>query len=187
MDTLPPEIFIHVLDYLPPSTCKAARLTSRCFNDTISKKLFSVLVSFIDPLVAKETLNEISRDLSRRPKSIWSPNCLVPASLPIPEGYLMALWAGLRGSSWRVVDVNENTEDLSDDAGSEELSLTVERLQKGLNRSDLTEEVLREALFRYSLYLSYVREEEKNAPYMQVLGALLSVRNMLMTAGISKW
>ncbi|KAF4972169.1 hypothetical protein FSARC_1199 [Fusarium sarcochroum] len=150
MDTLPAEILYHILDYLPSSAVKQARLTSRTFNSILTKRTFEVLVSFLDPAVAQSTLLAISRDPERRRRrpSIWSPRCSVPSDLPIDDAFLMALWAGLRGESWAVeMDGNRDT-------------LDVNSLQNGVGRK-IREEDLREAQFRYALYLSYMSECEK--------------------------
>lgn len=166
MDTLPPEILLQILHHLPPPAVKHARLTSRTFNAILAKRTFERLVSFLDPDVAQRTLAAISRDPQRRRRrpSIWSPHCSVPKNLPIDEAFLMALWAGLRGDSWAV-------ERAGLDGGSR---LDVDGWQSGVGRDDIAEEELREALFRYALYLSYVDESEsgKDAPQAWVFDAL---------------
>ncbi|KAF4967973.1 hypothetical protein FZEAL_10454 [Fusarium zealandicum] len=164
INTLPPEILFEILCHLPPPTVKNARLTNRAFNSILAKRTFEVLVSFLDPSVAQRTLCSISRDPQhrRRRQSIWSPRCSVPKSLPIDDAFLMALWAGLRGDSWAV------------ERGLDKVKLDVDEWQSGVGRDDITEEVLREALFRYALYLSYVceYEREKDSPQAWVFDAL---------------
>ncbi|KAM0552511.1 hypothetical protein ACHAPJ_007839 [Fusarium lateritium] len=150
MDTLPTEILYQILDHLPVPAVKQVRLTSRTFNSILAKRTFEALVSFLDPVVAQSTLLIISRDPERRRRrpSIWSPRCSVPANLPIDDAFLMALWAGLRGESWAV------------EMGANRDKLDVNSLQTGIGRK-IGEEELREAQFRYALYLSYVSECEK--------------------------
>ncbi|KAM0344660.1 hypothetical protein ACHAPU_007255 [Fusarium lateritium] len=157
MDTLPTEILIQILDNIPPPASKQARLTSRAFNAILSKRTFGVLVSFLDPAVAQNTLLAIARDPERRRRrpSIWSPRCSVPQKLPIDESFLMALWVGLRGDSWAAGELDVCT------------------WQKGVGK-DISQDHLREALFRYALYLTYVSEceEEQDVPQAWVLNAL---------------
>ncbi|KAL9563848.1 hypothetical protein ACKAV7_012020 [Fusarium commune] len=104
MDALPKEILIQILENLPSSALKQARLTSRTFNNILAKHTFKVLVSFLDSKVAQSTLLAVAYNPERRWKqpSIWSPRCSVPQNLRINETFLMALWAGLRGDSWIV-------------------------------------------------------------------------------------
>ncbi|KAM0420843.1 hypothetical protein ACHAPT_011373 [Fusarium lateritium] len=164
MDTLPPEILLQILHHLPSPAVKHARLTSRTFNAILAKRTFEKLVSFLDPAVAQRTLSTISRDPQRRRRrpSIWSPCCSVPKNLPIDEAFLMALWAGLRGDSWAV------------ERGLEEDKLNVDDWQEGVGRDDIAEQELREALFRYTLYLSYMdeSESENGTPQAWVFDAL---------------
>lgn len=164
MDTLPPEILLQILHHLPSPAVKHARLTSRTFNAILAKRTFEKLVSFLDPDVAQRTLSTISRDPQRRRRrpSIWSPCCSVPKNLPIDEAFLMALWAGLRGDSWAV------------ERGLDGDKLDIDEWQNGVGRDDIAEDNLREALFRYALYLSYMdeSESEKDAPQAWVFDAL---------------
>ena len=150
MDKLPPEILLHIFDYIPTSTYRAIRLTCQHFNTLISKSTFSVLISFLNPSFAEATLHTLAQDPMRRRSSIWSPNCRVPMALPVTEDFLMALWVGLTGTSWSS----------SNSISVGNTRLTMRRLQGKLRRRDLTGEVLREALFRYALYLSYIYEGE---------------------------
>ncbi|EEU45518.1 uncharacterized protein NECHADRAFT_80505 [Fusarium vanettenii 77-13-4] len=152
MDTLPPEILLQILHHLPSPAVKHTRLTSRTFNAILAKRTFEKLVSFLDPDVAQRTLSTISRDPQRRRRrpSIWSPCCSVPKNLPIDEAFLMALWAGLRGDSWAV------------ERGLDGDKLDIDEWQNGVGRDDIAEDNLREALFRYALYLSYMDESEIN-------------------------
>ncbi|KAF4345428.1 hypothetical protein FBEOM_537 [Fusarium beomiforme] len=150
MDRLPTEILIQILDKLPAPAIKQARLTSRIFNTILTKRTFEVLVSFLDPVVAQNTLITIARDPERRRRrpSIWSPRCSVPKNLPVEESFLMALWAGLRGESWAV------------EKGVASGKLDVVKWQIGVGQN-ISKEELQETLFRYALYLSYMSEGEK--------------------------
>ncbi|KAK7415401.1 hypothetical protein QQX98_005940 [Neonectria punicea] len=155
MDRLPFEVLVEILHHLPLQTCQTVRLTSRTINAILSKRTFGLLVSFIDPQTAQVTVTALAKDLRRRRRrSIWSPECAVPKGLRIPESFLLAVWAGLRGESW--VPTGTDT------------TLTVVALQKGVDRDDATEDVLREALFRYALYLSYLSRDDAVTPHSWV-------------------
>lgn len=162
MDKLPSELFVEILHHLPIPTCKTARLTSRTFNSILSKRTFGVLVSFVDPNTAESTLTSLSQDLTRRRRSIWSPRCAVPEGLPLTEPFLLALWAGVRGEPW-----------VPSRAPGSARRLTLTALQTGLDRADMTEAVLRQALFRYALYLSYLCADDKVIPHTWVFDFLL--------------
>ncbi|RGP61905.1 hypothetical protein FSPOR_9668 [Fusarium sporotrichioides] len=161
MDTLPTEIVIQILDNLPFPAIKQARLTSRTFNSILAKRIFEVLVSFLDPEVAQNTLLTIAQDPVRRRRrpSIWSPRCSVPQNLPVDDSFLMALWVGLRGDSWV--------------AGVEGDKLDVSRWQNGVGK-DMNEDELRGVMFRYALYLSYLSncEREQDIPQAWVLNLM---------------
>lgn len=200
MDILPFEVLSDVLEHLPRPSQKAARLTSRRFNAALSKPSFQVLASFIDPTVAVATIEVVAADLRLRPRSIWSPRCLVPAGLPIPESFLLAMHVALKGDSWTGAalsrrDSSSSTRsawssssstdgslewdagcsdasgDSSDDYQSEDGDagrITVHSLGQAVGRRDITEDVLRQAMFRYALYMSYVYEGEGKAPQLWV-------------------
>ncbi|KAF4439828.1 hypothetical protein F53441_12451 [Fusarium austroafricanum] len=165
MNTLPTEILIQILDNIPSPDAKQARLTSRTFNTILARRTFEVLVSFLDPTVAQNTILATARDPERRRRrpSIWSPRCSVPPNLPVEETFLMALWAGLRGESW-AVEMGENGD-----------KLDIDNWQSGVGRN-ASEEELREVLFRYALYLSYMSEceNEQDTPQAWVLNAMCS-------------
>jgi hypothetical protein len=165
METLPTEIIIQILDNLQAPAIKQVRLTSRIFNTILAKRTFEVLVSFLDPVVAQDTLITIARDPERRRRrpSIWSPRCSVPQNLPVDESFLMALWAGLRGQSWAV------------EMGVNGVKLDVDKWQIGVGRS-ISKEELRGVLFRYALYLSYTSEceNEQDAPQAWVFSTMCS-------------
>ncbi|KAH6899846.1 hypothetical protein B0T10DRAFT_8985 [Thelonectria olida] len=165
MDKLPLELVEEILHHVPSSSVPTARLTSRTFNAILSRRAFSVLSCFIhDPVAAKATLTRTARDPARRTRAIWSPHCLVPERLPITESFLLALWVSLHaGQSWA--------------PSSEHQQLTVEALQDSLGGHDdlkVTPETLRETMFRYALYLSYVSRQDKVAPQSWVFDFLLN-------------
>jgi hypothetical protein len=147
INSIPAEILNEILHYLPPSEGKTARLASRRFNLVLAKKTFSVLISFLDPDVATTTLQDLASDLSRRPMSIWSPHCSIPQDLPLQQNFLRAAYAGLSGSPWRPEVDNESASKIDADSFSSRLG-----------RQDITEGVLRDAMFRYALYLSYTHK-----------------------------
>lgn len=149
METLPPELLTQILDFLPPTTLKTARLTCRCFNTYIPSSDFTLLASFLDPAVAVATIEAAASDLTRRPRSIWSPRCSVPKDLAIPESFLTALSIGLAGER-RV---------------SGEAELTLEKL----GRNNVSEELVRQAMFRWVLYLSYTCETEASVAHMWIV------------------
>ncbi|KAH7262072.1 hypothetical protein BKA59DRAFT_11959 [Fusarium tricinctum] len=163
MDTLPTEILIQILDSIPSSASKQARLTSRAFNAILSKRTFEVLISFLNPEFAQNTVLAIARDpqLRLRRSSIWSPRCSVPQKLPVDESFLMALWVGLHGTSWAAERA----------AHGEKLDVCM--WQNTVGR-DISEDQLRETLFRYALYLSYVNEcgEEQDVAQAWLSNAL---------------
>lgn len=155
MNALPVELLTEILDYLPPSSRKSLRLTSRFFHSVVPRSNLKVLASFIDPKVALSTITTAASDLKRRPKTIWSPRCSVPKDLPIPESFLIAMYVGLSGSRWveRAVEAPQ---------------VTPQELALRLDRCDITEENLRQAMFRYVLYLSYTSTGEES-PHMWVV------------------
>jgi hypothetical protein len=165
MDKLPLELVEEILHHVPSASVPTARLTSRTFNAILSRRTFSVLSSFIhSPDAVKPTLTRISRDPAHRTRAIWSPHCLVPERLPITESFLLALWVSLHaGESWA--------------PSSEHPQLTVAAVQDSLGDHDnlkVTPETLRETMFRYALYLSYVSRDDKAAPQAWVFDFLLN-------------
>lgn len=59
----------------------------------------------------------------------------------------------------------------SDNDEDEGATLTPQSLGSWLGRRDMTEEALRQAMFRYALYLSYLYDGEGEAPQLWVLNA----------------
>lgn len=175
INDLPCEIVTHILNYLPPSSYPAARLTSRRFSAVLAKPAFPYLASFLSPLFAVATLAAIAADPARRPKSIWSPHCSIPEDLPVPESFLLAMFVSLRGHSWGLGKVVRLEEDDTNEIGN--TTISVDNLNKRLGREDLTEQTLREAMFRYALYLSYTHIGEGTAPQMWVLNRQLWVKH----------
>lgn len=198
MDTLPFELLLGILDNLPPSHSKDARLTSRRFNAALAKPTFGVLASFVDPFVALSTLRQRAANWQRRPRVIWSPNCSVPDGLPIPESFLLAMYAALGGTSWPCSSLGSAAYDggqsrrssdsslasmYSDASSSQESDdewgsggtdlerLTATNIGKFLGRKDLTEGTLRQALFRYAIFLSYGYSGQGEAPQLWVMSS----------------
>ncbi|EGR52390.1 uncharacterized protein TRIREDRAFT_53561 [Trichoderma reesei QM6a] len=155
MDSLPFELITQILTHLPRHDLPSARLTCHAFNAALAKPTFSVLASFVDPAVAQQTIEHIAADLSRRPKAIWSPGCSVPRGLPVPESFLSAMRAALRGA----------------EDGAEGEKITAENFGRSIGMDEVTEDVLRQALFRYALYLSYVYTGEGEAPQLWVMNS----------------
>ncbi|PTB67683.1 hypothetical protein BBK36DRAFT_1115709 [Trichoderma citrinoviride] len=166
MDSLPFELITLILTHLPRHDLPSARLTCHAFNAALAKPTFSTLASFVDPAVAQLTIERLASDLNRRPKAIWSPGCSVPRGLPVPESFLSAMRAALRGA-----------EEAAADAGSditmytEGDKITAENFGRSIGMDELTEDVLRQALFRYALYLSYVYTGEGEAPALWVMNS----------------
>ncbi|UKZ80324.1 hypothetical protein TrVFT333_008082 [Trichoderma virens FT-333] len=184
MDSLPFELVSQILQNLPQGDYKSARLTCQAFNAALAKPTFTTLATFIDPAIAQETIEKMAADLSRRPKAIWSPGCSVPKGLPVPESFLFAMHVALRGTpcpspatsraSSRASSVSSASGAWSDseesDVGSE-MSVTAGDFGRSIGMDELTEETLRQALFRYSLYLSYIYSGEGEAPQLWVMNS----------------
>lgn len=181
MDSLPFELVSQILNSLPKPDYKSARLTCQAFNAALAKPTFNTLATFIDPATAQATIEKLAADLSRRPKAIWSPGCSVPSGLPVPESFLFAMHVALRGTpcpspaSSRASSVSSASGAWSDgeesDAGSEAESVTAWNFGPSIGMDGLTEDMLRQALFRYSLYLSYVYSGEGEAPQLWVMNS----------------
>ncbi|KAL6910180.1 hypothetical protein GGI43DRAFT_3326 [Trichoderma evansii] len=184
MDSLPFELVSQILTNLSPTDYKSARLTCHAFNDALAKPTFTTLATFIDPITAKSTIEHIASDLTRRPKAIWSPGCSVPKDLPVAESFLFAMHRALRGTacpstspcSSRASSVSSVNGAWSDSEDSEDSEGGVEELAawnfgRTIGMDDLTEDMLRQAMFRYALYLSYVYTGEGEAPQLWVMNS----------------
>lgn len=181
MDTLPVELFTEILAYLPPASCKAARLTSRQFNAVLAAPTFGRLRTFLDPDAAMAALNGTLHDLAGRPRAMWSPCCSVPDGLPLPRSFLRAVEAALGGGAWmrsrrRLVPGDSPDESSSDESergslSEEEEDVSAVVVLRRLGRPEVDEQTLRQALFRYALYKSYVYEGEGEAPQLWVLNS----------------
>ncbi|UNI20722.1 hypothetical protein JDV02_006787 [Purpureocillium takamizusanense] len=194
MESLPPELLCEIFANLPPTSRKNARLASRRFNAALVARqpssMFRTLVSFIDPAVALATLEAAAADLTRRPRSIWSPACGVPANLPVPRSFLLAVYLAISGRPWEDrrrpvrpgVGSCEDSESSEGEsvygsegsvAGSNECEMSACSLGRILGREDITADALRQALFRYALYLSYSYDGAGEAPQLWVCNAKL--------------
>jgi hypothetical protein len=183
MDSLPFELVSQILTHLPPTEYKSARLACHAFNDALVKPTFNTLATFIDPNTAQETIEKIAADLSRRPKAIWSPGCSVPKGLPVSESFLFAMHRALRGTpcpspaTSRASSVSSASGAWSDSEDSDVLSveggeeLAACNFGRTIGMDDLTEDLLRQAMFRYALYLSYVYTGEGEAPQLWVMNS----------------
>ncbi|KAJ3475079.1 hypothetical protein NLG97_g9586 [Lecanicillium saksenae] len=190
MDTLPVELFAEILSYLPPASCKSARLTSRQFNAVLAKPTFDKLSTFIDPDTALKTAQDTLYGLATRQRPMWSPNCSVPDDLPLPRSFLHAMYTALGGQPWtpKTAAVARRRQfmlaDSSDESSSDESELelpielpeeesedyrTAAVMLQRLGRPELNEKMLRQALFRYALYKSYIYEGEGEAPELWVM------------------
>ncbi|KAL7792144.1 hypothetical protein V8C37DRAFT_380906 [Trichoderma ceciliae] len=191
MDSLPFELVSQILNHLPHADYESARLTCHAFNEALAKPIFKTLATFIDPATAQDTIEKIAADLSRRPKAIWSPGCSVPKALPVPESFLFAMHRALRGtpcpspSTSRASSISsaraacsdgEDTEDSEDSEDSDLVSVQGEGVAawnfgRSIGMDDLTEDILRQAMFRYALYLSYIYTGEGEAPQLWVMNS----------------
>lgn len=181
MNSLPFELVSQILTNLPPSDYKSARLTCQAFNAALAKPTFTTLATFIDPTTAQQTIEKLAADLNRRPKAIWSPGCSVPRGLPVPESFLFAMHVALRGTpcpspaTSRASSISSGASSWSDgedsDVVSEADSVTAWNFGSTVGMDDVTEETLRQALFRYSLYLSYIYDGEGEAPQLWVMNS----------------
>ncbi|KAG5967121.1 hypothetical protein E4U58_002286 [Claviceps cyperi] len=187
MNSLPSELLLQILSHLPPSSYPPVRLTSRLLNAFLSPLVSPSLPAFLDPDSAQHLLAKSLREArARNVTSVWSPLCCVPAGLPIPRSFLLALCLALRGRQWvkggRAHNMDEDKKGQalrweSDSAiggmgfegeGEEDEEMTVEKLAEVTGREDLRVEVVRQAMFRYALYLSYVYEGVGEAPSLWV-------------------
>ncbi|PNY24409.1 Uncharacterized protein TCAP_05651 [Tolypocladium capitatum] len=188
MDALPAELLGEIVAHLSPSSRKSARLASRRLNAILAQQPFGILPSFIDPAAALSILESTVADPSLRPHSIWSPHCSVPEDLPVPQSFLLAVHVALKGQSWRPRALawgSESSSSSSSSSSEEEVldgldggeefgrQLTVEGLRAHLGRKDITEDTLRQAMFRYALYLSYVYDGTGEAPQLWVFNTKL--------------
>ncbi|KAL7921813.1 hypothetical protein ACQKWADRAFT_114479 [Trichoderma austrokoningii] len=188
MDSLPFELVSQILTHLPSTDYKSARLTCQAFNDALAKPTFSTLATFIDPTAAKSTMERIASDLTRRPKAIWSPGCSVPKDLPVAESFLFAMHRALRGTAcpsttsspcssrassidgaWSDSEDSDAASAASSEEGEEELAAW--NFGRTIGMEDLTEDMLRQAMFRYALYLSYVYTGKGEAPQLWVMNS----------------
>lgn len=189
MDMLPIEIFTEILGYLPPASCKDARLTSRQFNAVLAAPTFDRLRAFLDPDTAMDVLRGTLHDLPARPRAMWSPHCSVPETLPLPRSFLHAMYTALGGQrrlrTRAVPSRLELVDSSSDESGSEESEtelrleedddeeedgdMSVAVMLQRLGRPEVSEQMLRQALFRYALYKSYVYDGEGEAPQLWVM------------------
>ncbi|KHN96997.1 F-box domain, cyclin-like protein [Metarhizium album ARSEF 1941] len=180
MDSLPSELLHEILSHLPPSARPSTRLTSRLFNAILAPRSFPSVPSFIDPDVALSKLESGAREARRRQKtSIWSPGCVVPCHLPIPQSFLLAVYVAFRGRQWQpcVARMRGTCRECGSDGeiglsegcvGRRFEELTVDSVVQSLQREDVTEESLRVAMFRYALYLSYSYQGSEEAPSLWV-------------------
>ncbi|KAG8418213.1 hypothetical protein J3458_005641 [Metarhizium acridum] len=180
MDLLPSELLCEILSHLPPSCRPSTRLTSRRFNAILAPQSFPSVPSFIDPGAALLKLESGALQARRRQvTSIWSPSCCVPADIPIPHSFLLAVYLAFCGRQWQ--PFSEKTSGASgewdsdsgigvseDDVDLECHELTVDKVVQHLQRDDVTEESLRAAMFRYALYLSYSYRGAGEAPSLWV-------------------
>ena len=179
MNSLPTEILETILvTHLPPSAYTAARLTCRTFNTILTPFSFPLLALFADTAMNGEAKLQAlvqrhasEAQLRRSSHVIWSPHCSVPQDLVVPEGFLLALHAGLRGRSWCAprgatrADEWDGDSGYDSESGSEENDLKME-LSGAWGHDD---KMLKEILFRYVLCLSYRCEDMGEAPHRWVL------------------
>ncbi|KAG5950148.1 hypothetical protein E4U53_005437 [Claviceps sorghi] len=151
MDALPPEILLLILSHVPRSSYPHARLTSRVLNALVGPAAFDSLPGFLEGDAARRLEGSLAGARARGVTCVWSPRCGVPAGLPVPESFLRVLFLVLAGRPW---------------AGRG--GLTLGGLAAVVER-DLGEEVVREAMFRYALHLSYLYGGPGEAPSLWVL------------------
>jgi hypothetical protein len=169
MENLPNELLIDIFARLPAANRKTARLTCRMFNWIIIKDQFGHLATFIDPEKSLAICEAAGNDLSTRPRSVWSPRCSVPEQLPIPESFLLALYAGLARQQWE-----------ADDTACHEMTVT--SMASKLGRGDITDAIVRQALFRYALYLSYNRQLDGSSSYGWVFSRAFTAPRCIMSS-----
>lgn len=190
LTSLPPELLSQILS--THSMPKSARLTCRSFNLLLTKSTFSVLRTFINnPELAVPTLESTVTALPTRCRAIWSPHCSVPEDLPVSRDFLLATYAALQGDSLpienslsRIETEGWTAESSSEDGSSDEedyissrprkqwiddSDITVTSILRRLERNDLSEDVLRQAMFRYALLLSYQYKGAAESPQLWVM------------------
>lgn len=198
INSLPFELVAEISSHIPPSSRPAVRLTSRAFHASIGNSSFQTLASFIDPDEASTRLHYAASSIPRRSRAIWSPSCSVPAGLPLPKSFLLAMYKALGGDSWPVkvkrtqrlpvqlqktISWSEDSSSSGYSSGEDELptipglqepeddEISIEAMAKLLGRSDIDENALRQALFRYVLFLSYSHNGPDEPPHMWVMSS----------------
>lgn len=196
INSLPFELVAEIASHIPPSSRPAVRLTSRAFHASIGNSSFQTLASFIDPDEASTRLHHAASSIPRRSRAIWSPSCSVPEGLPLPKSFLLAMYTALGGDSWpiksnkaqrlpvqlrKTISWSEDSSSSGYSSDEDELpsipglreseddEISIEAMAKRLGRSDVDEEALRQALFRYALFLSYSHTGADEPPHMWVM------------------
>lgn len=195
--SLPFEIIDEISSHIPASSRPAARLASRAFHTSIGNASFQTLASFIDEGEASSRLHCAAASIPRRSRAIWSPSCSVPAALPLPKSFLLAMYTALGGESWPVPSrkgqqlplqlrrISSWSSDSSSGYSSDEEEeptiarldvpedeeISIKAMAKRLGRSDVDETSLRQALFRYALYLSYFYQGSDEPKHLWVMSA----------------
>lgn len=183
LSSLPTELLHQILTSteLPTST----RLTCRSFNALLTKDSFSTLRKFLsNPESTLEALQQAAKDIPVRYRPIWSPHCSVPQGLPLSRSFILAMYAALQGQSLSIESRRSYKRRMyweeSDSSASEWSSdedepwmdadaVTAAEALAMAGRTDLSEDTLREVMFRYALFLSYRYNGEGEAPQTWVL------------------
>lgn len=197
INSLPFELIDEISSHIPASSRSAARLTSRAFHASIGNASFQTLASFIDEEKASARLHCAAASIPRRSRAIWSPSCSVPAALPLPKSFLLAMYTALAGESWPVLSRKRQQLPLqlrrmsswSSDSSSgyssgeddepaipglevpQDEDISIEAMAKRLGRSDVDEASLRQALFRYALFLSYFHQGRDEPKQLWVMSS----------------
>lgn len=197
INSLPFELIDEISSHIPASSRPAARLTSRAFHASIGNASFQTLASFIDEEEASARLHCAAASIPRRSRAIWSPSCSVPAALPLPKSFLLAMYTALGGESWPAPSKkrqqlpfqlrrisswgSDSSNGYSSDedeeltipglATPEDEQISIEAMAQRLGRSDVYEASLRQALFRYALFLSYIHQGSDEPKHLWVMSS----------------
>ncbi|KAK0116617.1 hypothetical protein ONS96_012473 [Cadophora gregata f. sp. sojae] len=162
LTTLPTELLLQILLYLPPSSLQTLRLTSHHLETLSFPLLFRNLPNWLDYKRSHAAIVALANDAFERPSGMWSPWASEP------DGEVQGTWLGLL---WRVETrggfvLNENWgkkdgeegegEGVWVDGGNGEKVWGTARSYARLSgREDVNEKKLRAAQNRYLMHRNY--------------------------------
>lgn len=182
LTALPTELLHQILTSTELPT--SARLTCRSFNALLTRDSYPTLRRFLsNPENTLDELQQAAKDIPVRCRPIWSPHCSVPHGLPISRSFILAMYAALQGQSlstesrqsykkrlyWESDSSASESSSDEEEAWADTDSVTAAEALAMAGRTDLSEDTLREIMFRYALFLSYRYNGEGEAPHTWVL------------------